>query len=168
MFAFLSRRLLSTIPVLLIVSVLVFLLLRLTPGDPAAILAGDQATTEQIAQIRENLGLNRSIPEQYLIWAGHLLQGDLGQSFYYKTDVVALIGQRIEPTLSLALITIVVAVVVSVPLGVLAAWRHGGAAEGGAGPLALELKDLVGWARAQADARLSRPGPTTESSPPPA
>jgi peptide/nickel transport system permease protein len=112
--------------VLLIVSVLVFLLLRLTPGDPAAILAGDQATTEQIAQIRENLGLNRSIPEQYLIWAGHLLQGDLGQSFYYKTDVVALIGQRIEPTLSLALITIVVAVVVSVPLGVLAAWRHGG------------------------------------------
>ena len=126
MFAFLSRRLLSTIPVLLIVSVLVFLLLRLTPGDPAAILAGDQATTEQIAQIRENLGLNRSIPEQYLIWAGHLLQGDLGQSFYYKTDVVALIGQRIEPTLSLALITIVVAVVVSVPLGVLAAWRHGG------------------------------------------
>ena len=105
---------------------LVFLLLRLTPGDPAAILAGDQATTEQIAQIRENLGLNRSIPEQYLIWAGHLLQGDLGQSFYYKTDVVALIGQRIEPTLSLALITIVVAVVVSVPLGVLAAWRHGG------------------------------------------
>jgi peptide/nickel transport system permease protein len=126
MLAFLSRRLLSTIPVLAIVSVLVFLLLRLTPGDPAAILAGDQATTEQIAQIRTNLGLDRSIPEQYLIWIGHLLQGDLGQSFYYKTDVVALIGQRIEPTLSLALITIVVAVLVSVPLGVLAAWRHGG------------------------------------------
>jgi peptide/nickel transport system permease protein len=126
MLAFLGRRLLATIPVLLIVSVLVFLLLRLTPGDPAAILAGDQATTEQIAQIRENLGLNRSIPEQYLIWLGHMLQGDLGQSFYYKTEVVTLIGQRIEPTLSLALITIVVAVLVSVPLGVLAAWRHGG------------------------------------------
>ena len=126
MLAFLGRRLLATIPVLLIVSVLVFLLLRLTPGDPAAILAGDQATTEQIAQIRENLGLTRSIPEQYLIWLGHMLQGDLGQSFYYKTEVVTLIGQRIEPTLSLALITIVVAVLVSVPLGVLAAWRHGG------------------------------------------
>ncbi|RPH43100.1 MAG: ABC transporter permease [Burkholderiales bacterium] len=126
MLAFLGRRLLATIPVLLIVSVLVFLLLRLTPGDPAAILAGDQATTEQIAQIRENLGLNRSIPAQYLIWLGHMLQGDLGQSFYYKTEVVTLIGQRIEPTLSLALITIVVAVLVSVPLGVLAAWRHGG------------------------------------------
>jgi peptide/nickel transport system permease protein len=126
MLAFLARRLLSTIPVLLIVSVLVFLMLRLTPGDPAAILAGDQATTEQIAQIRANLGLDRSIPEQYLIWLGHLLRGDLGQSFYYKTDVVSLIGQRLEPTMSLALITIVVAVLLSVPLGVLAAWRHGG------------------------------------------
>ena len=126
MFAFLARRLLSTIPVLLIVSVLVFLLLRLTPGDPAAILAGDQATSEQIAQIRANLGLDRSIVEQYLIWFGHLLRGDLGQSFYYKTDVVSLIGQRLEPTMSLAAITIVVAVLVAVPLGVLAAWRHGG------------------------------------------
>jgi peptide/nickel transport system permease protein len=126
MLVFLLRRLLSTIPVLLIVSVLVFLLLRLTPGDPAAILAGDQATTEQIAQIRENLGLNRSIPEQYLIWLGYMVRGDLGQSFYYKTEVVALIGQRIEPTMSLALITMVVAVLISVPLGVLAAWRSGG------------------------------------------
>jgi peptide/nickel transport system permease protein len=126
MLAFLARRLLSTVPVLAIVSVLVFLLLRLTPGDPAAILAGDQATTEQIAQIRTNLGLDRSIFEQYLIWIGHVLQGDLGESFYYKTDVVSLIGQRLEPTMSLALITIVVAVMVAVPLGVLAAWRHGG------------------------------------------
>lgn len=126
MLAFLARRLLSTVPVLAIVSVLVFLLLRLTPGDPAAILAGDQATTEQIAQIRTNLGLDRSIFEQYLIWIGQVLQGDLGESFYYKTDVVSLIGQRLEPTMSLALITIVVAVMVAVPLGVLAAWRHGG------------------------------------------
>ena len=126
MLAFLARRLLSTIPVLLIVSVLVFLMLRLTPGDPAAILAGDQATTEQIAQIRANLGLDRSIPAQYFIWLGHLLQGDLGESFYYKTDVASLIGQRLEPTMSLAVITIVVAVLVAVPLGVLAAWRHGG------------------------------------------
>jgi peptide/nickel transport system permease protein len=126
MLAFLARRLLSTVPVLAIVSVLVFLLLRLTPGDPAAILAGDQATTEQIAQIRTNLGLDRSIVEQYLIWIGQVLQGDLGESFYYKTDVVSLIGQRLEPTVSLALITIVVAVMVAVPLGVLAAWRHGG------------------------------------------
>lgn len=125
MFAFLARRLLSTLPVLLIVSVLVFLMLRLTPGDPAAVLAGDAASSEQIAQIRTNLGLDRSIPEQYFIWFGHLLTGDLGQSYYYKTDVTTLIGQRLEPTVSLALLTITLAVAVAVPLGVLAAWRFG-------------------------------------------
>ncbi len=125
MLAFLVRRLLSTIPVLLIVSVLVFLMLRLTPGDPAAVLAGDAASTEQIAQIRAGLGLDRSIPEQFLIWFGHLLTGDLGQSYYYKTEVTTLIGQRLEPTVSLALLTITVAVLVAVPLGVLAAWRFG-------------------------------------------
>ena len=122
MFTFLARRLLSTIPVLLVVAVLVFLMLRLTPGDPAAVLAGDAATTEQIAQIRKTLGLDRSIVEQFVIWFGHLMTGDLGQSYYYKTDVTTLIGQRLEPTLSLALITITIAV----PLGVLAAWRFGG------------------------------------------
>jgi peptide/nickel transport system permease protein len=126
MFAFLARRLLSTIPVLLIVAVLVFLMLRLTPGDPAAVLAGDAASTEQIAQIRQNLGLDRSIPEQFGIWFGRMMSGDLGQSYYYKMPVTTLIAQRLEPTLSLALITIIVAVVVAVPLGVLAAWRHGG------------------------------------------
>lgn len=125
MLAFLVRRLLATLPVLLVVSVLVFLMLRLTPGDPAAVLAGDAASTEQIAQIRSHLGLDRSIPEQYLIWFGHLLQGDLGQSYFYKTDVTTLIAQRLEPTLSLALITITFAVLVAVPLGVMAAWRFG-------------------------------------------
>ncbi len=126
MFKFLARRLLSTLPVLLIVSVLVFLMLRLTPGDPAAVLAGDAASTEQIALIRSSLGLDRSIPVQFGIWFGQLLQGDLGQSYYYKTEVATLIGQRLEPTLSLALITLTLAVAVAVPLGVLAAWRHGG------------------------------------------
>ena len=125
MLSFLFRRVLSTLPVLGVVAVLVFLMLRLTPGDPAAVLAGDQATTEQIAMIRANLGLDRSIPEQFLIWFGHLLQGDLGQSYYYKMPVTELIAQRIEPTLSLAVITITMAVSVAVPLGVLAAWRFG-------------------------------------------
>jgi peptide/nickel transport system permease protein len=126
MLNFLARRLVSTLPVLLIVAVLVFLMLRLTPGDPAAVLAGDAASTEQIALIRTSLGLDRSIPEQFFIWAGHLLTGDLGQSYYYKTDVASLIAQRLEPTLSLAVITITLAVLVAVPLGVLAAWRFGG------------------------------------------
>jgi len=126
MVSFLLRRLAATLPVLLIVAVLVFVMLRLTPGDPAAILAGDAATTEQIAQMRAGLGLDRSIPEQFAIWFGRLLVGDLGQSFYYKTSVASLIGQRLEPTLSLSAVTIVFAVLVAVPLGVLAAWRFGG------------------------------------------
>ena len=126
MLNFLARRLLSTLPVLLIVAVLVFLMLRLTPGDPAAVLAGDAANSEQIAQIRTGLGLDRSIPAQFAIWAGRLATGDLGQSYYYKTSVTTLIGQRLEPTVSLALLTITLAVLVAVPLGVLAAWRFGG------------------------------------------
>jgi len=125
MLKFLGRRLLATIPVLLVVALLVFLMLRLTPGDPAAVLAGDAANTEQIAKIRETLGLDRSIPEQFAIWFGHLLVGDLGQSYYYKTEVTTLIAQRLEPTISLAAITITLAVAVAVPLGVLAAWRFG-------------------------------------------
>jgi peptide/nickel transport system permease protein len=124
--SFLFRRLLSTLPVLGVVAVLVFLMLRLTPGDPAAVLAGDQATTEQIAMIRANLGLDRSIPEQFVIWLGHLFQGDLGQSYYYKLPVTELIAQRLEPTLSLAVVTITLAVLIAVPLGVVAAWRFGG------------------------------------------
>jgi peptide/nickel transport system permease protein len=125
MLNFLFRRLLSTIPVLLIVAVLVFLMLRLTPGDPAAVLAGDAASTEQIASIRASLGLDKSIPQQFAIWFGNVLTGDLGESFYYKTKVTTLIGQRLEPTVSLAVLTITLAVLVAVPLGVMAAWRFG-------------------------------------------
>jgi len=125
MFNFLFRRLLSTIPVLLIVAVLVFLMLRLTPGDPAAVLAGDAASAEQIASIRASLGLDKSIPQQFAIWFGNVLTGDLGESFYYKTKVTTLIGQRLEPTVSLAVLTITLAVLVAVPLGVMAAWRFG-------------------------------------------
>jgi peptide/nickel transport system permease protein len=126
MYSFILRRLLSTIPVLLVVAVLVFLMLRLTPGDPAAILAGDAASTEQIAQIRSSLGLDRSIPVQFGIWAGNLLQGEFGRSYFYKMEVTQLIAQRIEPTLALATLTIFIAVLVAVPLGVFAAWRFGG------------------------------------------
>jgi peptide/nickel transport system permease protein len=126
MYQFIARRLLSTIPVLVIVAVLVFLLLRLTPGDPAAILAGDAASTEQIEGIRETLGLDRPLPVQFGIWVGQLLRGDLGESYYYKVRVTELIAQRLEPTMSLAALTIVIAILVAVPLGVVAAWRFGG------------------------------------------
>jgi peptide/nickel transport system permease protein len=126
MLGFILRRLLATIPVLLIVAVLVFLMLRLTPGDPAAILAGDAASSEQIAEIRASLGLDRPLPVQFAIWIGNLARGELGQSYFYKMQVTQLIGQRLEPTMALATLTILFAVIVSIPLGVLAAWRFGG------------------------------------------
>jgi peptide/nickel transport system permease protein len=106
--------------------VLVFLLLRLTPGDPAAIMAGDAATAEQIESIRASLGLDRPILVQFGLWLQKILSGDLGQSFYFRIDVSTLIGQRLEPTFALATLTILIAVVVSIPMGVLAAWRFGG------------------------------------------
>jgi peptide/nickel transport system permease protein len=112
--------------VLLVVAVLVFALLRLTPGDPAAIMAGDAANAEQIEQIRAGLGLDKPIVVQFGIWLGRVLSGDLGESFYFRIKVADLIAQRLEPTLSLAALTIVFAVLVAVPLGVVAAWRFGG------------------------------------------
>ena len=107
-------------------AVLVFLLLRLTPGDPAAIMAGDAANAEQIERIRAGLGLDRPIAVQFGIWLGKVLSGDLGESFYFRIKVTALIAQRLEPTFALAALTILIAILVAIPLGVLAAWRHGG------------------------------------------
>jgi peptide/nickel transport system permease protein len=106
--------------------VLVFLLLRLTPGDPAAIMAGDAASTEQIERIRAGLGLDKPIVVQFGIWLGKVLSGDLGESFYFRIKVTTLIAQRLEPTFALATLTILMAVMLSIPLGVLAAWRYGG------------------------------------------
>ena len=126
MLSFLLRRIAAVLPVLLVVSLVVFLILRLAPGDPAAAIAGNNATNEDIAKIRTQLGLDSSIPVQYGIWMGRVLQGDLGYSFYLSKPVTELIAQRIEPTLALALGTIFLAVLVAVPLGTLAAWRLGG------------------------------------------
>ncbi len=118
-------RLVAAIPVMGVVAIFVFLLLRLSPGDPAAILAGDLATEETIAAIRADLGLDRPISEQFVTWMGNLLQGDLGRSVLSKQPVLQMIGQRVEPTLSLALVTLLFSVLVSVPLGVIAAWKQG-------------------------------------------
>ncbi|HVC10448.1 MAG TPA: ABC transporter permease [Burkholderiales bacterium] len=124
--AFVLRRLLATIPVLLVVAALVFLITRLTPGDPAAIIAGNSANSEQIAHIRVALGLDRPLAVQFGSWLWGVLHGDLGRSFYFKLTVAQLIGQRLGPTVALSLCTIVFSVLLAVPLGVLAAWRHGG------------------------------------------
>ncbi len=125
MLGFLARRVAATIPVLLFVAVFVFAMLRLTPGDPAAVLAGDNATPQQIEEIRAQLGLDEPVWTQFAIYAARLLQGDLGVSYFFNQPVTDLIAQRIEPTLSLALVTILLTVVVAVPLGTLAAYRHG-------------------------------------------
>lgn len=125
MFAYIGRRLLATLPVLAIVAVIVFLMLRLTPGDPASVIAGNAATAEDIAEIRARLGLDQPIVSQFLIWVGNMLQGDFGESFFYKKTVASLIGDRLEPTLALAVSTILLAVLVAVPMGTLAAWKQG-------------------------------------------
>ena len=118
-------RILSTIPVMVVVAIFVFLMLRLAPGDPAAVIAGDYATAEDVERIREKLGLNASIPVQFVKWLGTLVQGDLGTSIFTNLPVTTLIGQRIEPTIMLGLCTIVFAVLVAVPLGTLAAFKSG-------------------------------------------
>ena len=125
MLAYIIRRLASTVLVMGIVAVFVFLLLHLSPGDPAAIIAGDNATNEQIAAIRTKLGLDDPLPVQFFRWLFAVLQGDLGISIFSNEPVAKLIGQRIEPTLSLALTTLTVAVTLAVSFGVLAAWKVG-------------------------------------------
>jgi peptide/nickel transport system permease protein len=108
-----------------VVAVIVFLLLRLSPGDPAAIIAGDDATSEDIAKIREHLGLDRPLLTQFVRWIGQLATGDFGNSIYLERPVLGLIMERVEPTLALSVTTIIFAVVLAVPIGVLAAWRAG-------------------------------------------
>jgi peptide/nickel transport system permease protein len=125
MAGYILRRIAATVPVMLIVAVLVFLMLRLTPGDPAAVIAGDNANAEQIAAIRTRLGLDQPIVVQFFIWFGQILHGDFGESFFFKKSVAELIASRLEPTLALSLSTILIAVVVAVPLGVLAAYKQG-------------------------------------------
>lgn len=125
MTAYILRRLLGVIPVMLVVGVFVFSLLHLAPGDPAAIIAGDNATAENIARIRANLGLDRPFLVQFLDWGGSVLRGDLGVSMFSGLPVTQLVAQRMEATISLAVSTMTVAVVLAITLGVLAAWRAG-------------------------------------------
>ncbi len=118
-------RILSTLPVMGIVALFVFILLRLAPGDPAAVIAGDYATAEDVERIRQQLGLSDPLLVQFLRWLGGLLQGDLGTSIFSRKPVTVLIAQRLEPTLLLTLTTILFSVFVAIPLGTIAAYRSG-------------------------------------------
>ena len=125
LYQYVARRLVATIPVMAVVATFVFLLLRLTTGDPAAIIAGDNATAQDVAAVRTKLGLDRPIAQQFVIWLGNMARGDLGESFFFKKKVSELILDRIEPTVSLSICTLVLAVILAVPLGVTAAYRRG-------------------------------------------
>lgn len=125
MLAYAARRILATIPVMLLVAFFVFSLLYIAPGDPAAIIAGDQATPADVERIRISLGLDRPFVVRFGEWLWHILHGDLGTSIFTNLPVSHMIEQRIEPTLSLMLLTIVFAIVVAIPLGVVAAWKQG-------------------------------------------
>jgi peptide/nickel transport system permease protein len=123
--AYLVKRLLATIPVMGVVALFVFSLLYVAPGDPAAVIAGDIATAEDIARIRAKLGLDEPYFVRFGTWLWALAHGDLGVSIFTNLPVTQLIGQRLEPTLALTLCTLVVTVLVAVPVGVVAAWRAG-------------------------------------------
>jgi len=126
MLRFIFSRLLATVPVLLVVAVIVFVILRLAPGDPAAVIAGSNATPDDIQHIRTSLGLDSSLLHQFQVYMTNLLKGDFGYSYYLQKPVTSLIAQRFEPTVSIAFGTMLFAVLVAVPLGTLAAWRMGG------------------------------------------
>jgi peptide/nickel transport system permease protein len=125
MVSYIFRRVLSTLPVMGIVALFVFSLLYIAPGDPAAVIAGDQASPADVERIRQGLGLDRPFLVQFGGWVWRILHGDLGTSIFTNMPVAAMIAQRIEPTLSLMIITLVLTIIVAVPLGVAAAWKAG-------------------------------------------
>ena len=114
MFAYIVRRILATIPVMAVVAIFVFALLYLSPGDPAAIIAGDTATVEDIARIRAKLGLDEPIYIQFGSWVWRLLQGDLGISIFANLPVTKLIQQRVEPTVALTVATLIVSITAAI------------------------------------------------------
>ena len=125
MFSYIARRVFATIPVMMIVALFVFSLLYIAPGDPAAVIAGDQASPEDVEKIRKSLGLDRPFLVRFSEWFFNLLQGDLGTSMFTGMPVRELIAQRVEPTLSLMVMTLIIAITVAVPIGVIAAWKSG-------------------------------------------
>ena len=122
---YIVRRFLSTLPVMAVVAVVVFLLIHLSPGDPAALIAGDLASVEDIEKLRAALGLDLPLWQQFAVWIGKLAGGDLGTSIFTQVPVAQLLGQRLEPTVSIAALTMLITLVVAVPLGTLAAYRAG-------------------------------------------
>ena len=125
MHKYILKRLLSLIPVLFVVSLAIFLLIHLVPGDPAAAILGEEASPEQIAALRETLGFNDPLPVQYFRWVAGLFRGDWGTSFFMEGTMLEIIGSHMIPTLQQTLVAVGFATLVGVPLGMVAAIRHG-------------------------------------------
>src|SRR6266853_6532229 len=125
MFAYIIRRILATIPVMAVVALFVFALPHLSPGDPAVIIAGDTATLDDIVRTRAKLGLDQPLYIQFVTWVWGLLHGDLGISIFTNLPVSKLIAQRIEPTVTLTISTLIISILVAIPMGVIAAWKAG-------------------------------------------
>src|SRR2546428_13490240 len=125
MLSYIIRRILATVPVMVVLALFVFSLPYTAPGDPAAVIAGDQATPADVERIRQSLGLDRPFLIRFGEWFWQILHGDLGTSIFTNLPVAALIAQRAEPTLSLMAVTLTLAVCVAVPIGVVAAWAAG-------------------------------------------
>lgn len=125
MLNFILKRILSLIPVLFVVSVVVFLLVHITPGDPASVMLGPEASPQEVAELQEKLGLNRPILEQYVTWVGDIFKGDLGTSLFMKQPVLTAFLEHLGPTFSLAIMAQLFAIVLAIPLGVLSAKFRG-------------------------------------------
>jgi len=125
MFAYVVRRIVATIPVMGVVALFVFSLLYIAPGDPAAVIAGEQASPADVERIRQSLGLDRPFVVRFGEWVWQILHGDLGTSIFTNLPVTTMIHQRFEPTVSLMAITLCFTIAVAIPIGVLAAWKAG-------------------------------------------
>jgi peptide/nickel transport system permease protein len=122
---YLLNRLVGLVAVMFIVATIVFIIIRITPGDPAAVMLGPQATQQDIAALRAQLGLDQSMLVQYTTWLGHLSQGDLGQSIFLNKPVLSALADRAEPTFWLTLMALVIASAIALPVGILSAVKRG-------------------------------------------
>jgi len=124
MFGYIARRVLMTLPTLLLVAVTVFVLMRLIPGDPVLLMLGDSADASQIAQARQQLGLDQALPLQFAHWLGRVLQGDFGHSISNGQAVLPLILERFQVSASIVLVAVLIAALIAVPAGLIAAWKQ--------------------------------------------
>jgi peptide/nickel transport system permease protein len=129
MFYYITKRLIAMLPVLVLVSMIVFTIIHLTPGDPALIMLGEEATPQALAALRHELGLDQPLPVQYLVWLSHVLRGDLGRSIRTNQPVIEAIMQRLPVTLELTILAMIISMIVAIPAGIVSATRRNSASD---------------------------------------